>query len=349
MAKYIGYIGTYTKGDSEGIYTFELDTEKGRLSKPELAAKLDGPTYVNISKDNQVLYSVIKEGDRGGVAAFKVNAETGELSPLNKHIADKGSPCHVSVDSERKHVVSANYHSGTIAAYQLNEDGSLKSEASFVDHEGSGPNKERQEGPHAHYAGFTPDENYVVSIDLGIDKMILYQLNDGELSEIASHSFMPGAGPRHIEFHPKEKFAYVFTELSNEISVLEYNPEPLDFREIQVISTLPEDFTDNSQGSAIHVSKDGKFVYAANRGHDSIVVYKVNPYSGELSLVESISTEGHWPRDFAFDPTEKFLIASNQETGTLALFSRDSETGKLELLQKDVPAPYAVCVKFLHY
>lgn len=349
MAKYIGYVGTYTKGDSKGIYTFELDTEKGRLSEPKLAAKLDNPTYVNISKDNKVLYSVIKEGDRGGVAAYTIDAGTGELSLVNKQISDGGSPCHVSVDSERNYVVSANYHSGTVVAYQLNEDGSLNPVSSFVAHEGRGPNEDRQEGAHAHYAGFTPEENFVVSVDLGIDKVILYQLDDGLLSEVSSHSFTPGSGPRHIEFHPKEKYAYVFTELSNEIAVLEYNPEPVEFREIQVISTLPEDFIDNNQGSAIHVTKDGNFVYAANRGHDSIAVFRVNPFSGELTFVERVSTEGNWPRDFAFDPTEEFLIASNQETGTLALFSRDIETGKLQLVQKDVPAPYAVCVKFLNY
>ncbi|ALC80370.1 MULTISPECIES: lactonase family protein [Bacillus] len=349
MAKYIGYVGTYTKGDSEGIYTFELDTEKARLSEPKLAAKLDGPTYVNISKDNQMLYSVIKEGDRGGVAAYRVDAATGELSLVNNQISDGGSPCHVSVDSEKKYVVSANYHSGTIVAYQVNEDGSLNPATSFVTHEGRGPNEDRQERAHAHFAGFTPDEKYVVSVDLGIDKLVLYQLINGLLSEVTSHSFTPGSGPRHIEFHPNEKYAYVFSELSNEVAVLAYNPEPAEFQEIQIISTLPEGFNENSQGSAIHVTKDGNFVYAANRGHDSIAVFQVNPSSGKLSFVERVSTEGHWPRDFAFDPTEKFLIASNQETGTLALFTRDIETGKLELVQKDVPAPYAVCVKFLNY
>ncbi|MFT0801842.1 lactonase family protein [Bacillus swezeyi] len=347
MTKYRGYIGTYTKADSEGIYTFELDTEKKSLSTPKLAAKLGSPTYLNIAKDNKMLYAVAKDGDKGGVAAYQIDGLTGDLTFVNKQTEDGPSPCHVSVDDDSRYVLSANYHSGTIATYPLNESRGLLEPDSEAKHEGTGPH-ERQEKAHTHYAGFTPDENYVVAVDLGIDKVITYRLQEGKLEEVKSHAAAPGSGPRHIAFHPKEKYAYVMTELSNEVVVLEYHPALGEFRELQVISALPEDFDGASQGGAIHVAKDGRFVYASNRGHDSIAVFSVNEYSGELSLVEHVATAGQWPRDFVLDPTEQFLIASNQETGTLTLFERDQKTGRLSLLQSEVPAPEAVCVKFLN-
>ncbi|MBU8786082.1 lactonase family protein [Bacillus glycinifermentans] len=347
MATYRGYIGTYTKADSKGIYTFELDTDKKALSTPKLAAKLGSPTYLNIAKDNSMLYAVINDGEQGGVAAYRIDGNTGDLHFVNKQTADGPSPCHVSVDSANQYVLSANYHSGTIASYTLDGDGSLDAPASEVQHKGSGPH-ERQEKAHVHYSGFTPDENYAVAVDLGIDRVITYQLKEGKLEEVKSLAVAPGSGPRHIEFHPKEKYAYVLTELSNEVIVLEYNPGLGEFREVQVISALPDGFDGKSQGGAIHVTRDGKFVYASNRGHDSIAVFAVNEYSDELSLIEHVSTEGEWPRDFAFDPTEGFLIASNQETGTLTLYERNESTGTLTLLQSNIPAPEAVCVKFLH-
>ncbi|MEM5021321.1 6-phosphogluconolactonase [Bacillus subtilis] len=347
MTKYIGYVGTYTKGGSEGIYSFELDTEKKALSEPKLAAKLGNPTYVAPNKNNTILYSIEKADGQGGVAAYQIDKNSGGLTFLNHQLINGPSPCHVSVDDQNQFVLTANYHSGKVHVFPVQEDGSLQSPVSEADHTGKGPH-ERQEKPHTHYAGFTPEHNYVVAVDLGIDKLYTYKLKDGVLTESGSHSFAPGAGPRHIAFHPKEKYAYVMTELSNEVIALEYNPTAGEFREIQVVSAIPDDFTDNSQGSAIHVTQDGRFVYVANRGHDSIAVFEVNQYSGELAFVERVSTEGNWPRDFVFDPTEGFLVASNEETGNLVLFERDKETGRLTLLPSTVSVPYPVCVKFLH-
>jgi len=237
---------------------------------------------------------------------------------------------------------------GNVAAYLTNEDGSLQPANSIIEHTGSGPS-DRQEKPHTHYSGFTPDEKYAVVVDLGIDKLITYKIEENALTEVSSLSVNPGSGPRHLEFHPNGKYAYLMTELSSEVIALEYHAEDGSFKELQYISAIPEDFTENSQGSAIHVSSDGKFVYAANRGHDSIAVFVVDQDTGKLEFVEHTSTEGAWPRDFMLDPTEKFLIASNQESGNLVLYSRDVETGKLTLLQSDVAVPYPVCVKFLNY
>ncbi|MFC0272587.1 lactonase family protein [Metabacillus herbersteinensis] len=345
--KYIGYIGTYTKGESKGIYSFTLDTTAKKLSDVKSVAELDNPTYVTLSEDNKNLYAVVKKGQLGGVASYTVNSETGDLQAVNSQVVEGASPCHVSVDRGNRNVLSANYHNGTAESY-LVENGSIQPAASTIQLTGSGPNKERQEKPHTHYAGFTPDEKYVVVVDLGIDKVITYEVNDGKLTEVSNLSVKAGSGPRHIAWHPNGKFAYVMTELSNEVLVLNYHPENGSFTELQYIPTIPADFTENSQGSAIHLSSDGRFVYAGNRGHDSIAVFSVNKDSGELAFVEYTSTEGKWPRDFVLDPSEKFLIASNQESSNLVLFARDEETGKLTLLQSDVVVPDPVCVKFLN-
>ncbi|PLR77343.1 6-phosphogluconolactonase [Bacillus sp. V3-13] len=348
-SKLIGYVGTYTKGESKGIYTFTLDTAQAEISGVTAAAELDNPTYLTISKDNQFLYSVVKEGEAGGVAAFKVNGETGQLQAINSQASAGAPPCHLSVDSEKRLVMTANYHRGTVESYLLNkENGAVQPASSIIQFEGTGPNKERQEKPHTHYADFTPDGKYIVVVDLGIDKVLTYTENNGELTEVNSLSVKPGSGPRHLVFHPNKKYAYIMTELSSEVIAVQYNEQDGSFTELQYISTIPNDFTENNQGSAIHMSSDGRFVYAANRGHNSIAVFSVNADTGELTLVELTSTEGDWPRDFVLDPTEKFLVASNQNTGNLVLFARDEVSGKLQLLQADIAVPDPVCVKFLN-
>jgi 6-phosphogluconolactonase len=347
MTNYIGYVGTYTKQESKGVYQFTLDTEKKEITDVKLAAEVDNPTYVTVSGDNENLYAVSKEGENGGITAFSIDPVTGGLKKLNSHSTAGANPCHVSTDHENRTVVTANYHTKMIESYLTNEDGSLKSLVSNIEHEGSGPH-ERQEKPHMHYAGFTPDGKYVIAIDLGSDRVYTYAANNGELSEAGVFETKPGSGPRHIAFHPNGKFAYVMTELSSEVLVLHYEEKDGRFSEQQYISTIPDDFKETNDGSAIHVSADGQFVYAGNRGHNSIAVYKADQDSGVLTFVEWTSTEGNWPRDFVLDPTGEFLVASNQKSNTLTLFGREKETGKLELLQSGVEVPEPVCVKFLN-
>lgn len=344
---YIGYIGTYTKGESEGIYSFTLDTEKRTIGDVKVAAWLDNPTYLTISSNKRYLYSVVKEGGTGGIAAFSINGN-GDLTEINSQVSEGSSPCHVSVDTKNNYVFSANYHKGTVESYLINpEDGSIQTVSSIIQHEGSGPDP-RQEKPHTHYAGLTPDEKYLTAVELGIDALITYKVNDnGTLEKANLLPIKAGSGPRHLAFHPNGKYAYIMTEFSSEVIVLTYHPENGQFTEKQSISTLPEDFKENNQGSAIHISVDGRFVYAGNRGHNSIAVFQVNEETGELNFVEHTSTEGDWPRDFEIDPSGKFIVASNQESGNLVLFARDENTGKLTLLQSDIKVPYPVCVKFL--
>ncbi len=346
---FTGFIGTYTKGSSEGIYSFVLDTDAGKIKEVQLAGKLDNPTYLTISKDQRFLYSVMKENTKGGVAAFKIDPNTAKLSLINTQLSEGSPPCHVNTDGQQRYLFSANYHKGTVESYLINQHtGEISEPSSIVQHEGSGPD-ERQEKAHTHYAGMTPDDKYVVVVELGSDKLFTYEVKkDGELIEVSRLDIRPGSGPRHLAFHSlNKKIAYIMTEFSSEIIVLNYNEANGSFAIVETHKTIPNDFTENNQGSAIHTSSDGKFVYVANRGHNSIAIFKSNLETGKLEFVSHVSTEGDWPRDFVLDPTEKYLIVSNQNSSNLVLFSRNPETGMLELLQKDISVPDPVCVKFL--
>nr|WP_144032209.1 lactonase family protein [Amphibacillus jilinensis] len=341
-----GYVGTYTKSESEGVYKFKLDLEQSFITEVSPVAKLDNPTYVTVSRDNKFLYAVSKEGDNGGVTAFSIDSATHELKKLNS-LAQAGSPpCHVSVKSDGSVVVTANYHTKQIVSYLTNADGSLKEVADIVEHDGNGPH-ERQEKPHMHYAGFSPDEKYVIAIDLGSDTITSYAIDQGKLTKQHVFNAPAGSGPRHIVFAPNSQYAYVMTELSSEVLTLSYNDQTGEFKQVDKIKAIPDHHQTVNDGSAIHISNDGKFVYVANRGHNSIALFKVET-DHTLSLVEWKATEGDWPRDFVLTPDNRYLVASNQKSGTLTLFSRDQQTGKLTLVQPGMIAPESVCVKFLN-
>ncbi|OLO25090.1 6-phosphogluconolactonase [Alkalihalophilus pseudofirmus] len=348
MEKIKGYIGTYTKGDSKGIYSFTLDLQVPQIQDVKVAAHIENPTYLTIDRTNKYLYSVAKKGETGGIAVYTIDDISGDLQLLDSQLEEGPNPCHVSVDSQNNYVVNANYHKGTVQLMGFNNNNEkILSTLSTVKHEGSGPNKDRQEKPHVHYSGFTPDEKFIVVIDLGIDKLITYEVNDEKLNEVNSLSLQPGSGPRHLEFHPNGQFAYLMTELSSQVITLAYDRENGSFTEVQHTLTIPENFTENNQGSAIHVSSDGKFVYVSNRGHNSIASFSVDE-SGHLTLIDFTPTEGAWPRDFVLDPTEKFLVVSNQESCNLTLFARNTTIGTLARIQSDIAVPDAVCVKFLN-
>lgn len=346
--KFTGYIGTYTNGESKGIYSYTFDTKEAKIIDIKVVAQLENPTYLNISEDKRFLYSVIKNGEEGGVVAFAIDPSSNELKLLNSQMASGSSPCHVSMDSKNRYLFSANYHKGTVDSYLLDkESGAISEPVSIIKHEGSGPDP-RQEKPHTHYAGVTSNEKFLAVVELGSDLVLTYEVGEtGELTEVNRLVTRPGSGPRHLVFHPNGKIAYVMTEFSSEVLVLAFNRENGSFAQVQAITTLPNDFTENNQGSAIHISADGKFVYAGNRGHNSIAVFSVNSDNGELQFVERVSTEGDWPRDFVIDPTGAFIIASNQNSSNLVIFGRDTETGRLTLLQSDIAVPNPVCVKFI--
>lgn len=327
-------LGTYTKRASQGIYTVEL--EDGVLSDVQLATTESGPTYVTQSKKG-VTYAVTANDGNGGVAAYAT-----DWSLLNVVGEEGASPCYVAVDEPRQLVYGANYHKGAVTVYQIQADGSLALTDRVVHEEPVGPHK-NQDHAHAHYADLTPDQRLVVC-DLGTDSVYTYDVSDeGKLTLAARYQAEPGTGPRHLAFHPNGQTAYLFGELDSTVTTLAYDQATGTFTKQQKLSTLPTDYTDFNGGAAIRVTKDGRFVYASNRGHNSIAVYQVAD-DNRLSLVEIVSSNGDFPRDFNFNQAEDFLICAHQESDNLVLFSRDADTGKLTVVQDDIVAPECVCV-----
>lgn len=334
-------LGSYTRRISEGIYDITLDTKKKELVQLTHLISEDNPTYLDVS-DNDILYAVAKEGDLGGVASYKKN-DNGTYTLLNRVMLEGAPPCYVAVDNKRQVVYGANYHQGILYSYKISEDGSLTL-ADKIQNNGHGPH-ENQDGPHVHYADLTPDNRLVVC-DLGNDTVYTYDVdNEGKLTEVAKFIASPGTGPRHLVFHPTKPIAYLFGELSSDVLVLDYDASTGSFKELQTISTLPETHTGFNGGAAIRISKDGKFLYASNRGHNSLVVYSISEDGKTLNTLQWISVEGDFPRDFNLSKTDDFIVVSNQNSDNLTLFERNNDTGLLTLLQKDVFAPEVVCVK----
>ena len=353
--KYIAYIGTYTSGKGEGIYIFELDAATGKLTQTGVS-KLENPSYLTVDSRCRYLYAVVEsdefEGKNGGaVCAFSINSKTGGLELLNCQPTKGVAPCHICTDSSGKYLFAANYGEGTITAFPIATDGSIEPHSSIIQHQGSGPNPDRQEKPHAHYVTLTPDEKHLCAVDLGIDRIMVYgfDMQNGCLipDESLYVTLKPGSGPRHMEFHPNGKFAYLINELDSEIVVLGYSPSDSTFHKLQCISALPEGYTGISYGAAVHISPDGNFLYVSNRGHDSIGVFRVEKATGSLELVSHFPTHGKFPRDFALDPTGKFLFVANQNSDTIVQFEINCETGELERVGDIIEVPIPVCVKFV--
>jgi len=332
-------LGTYTRGESQVVYSAQLDTENKKLTDLTLAAKETSPTYLALSKAKN-LYSVTTVDDKGGVAAYDssfnyLNAVTEEGAPL----------CYVAVDNDRQLVYGANYHKGEVNVYQILADGSLKASDAIYHDEPTGPH-ENQDHAHAHYANLTPDKRLAVC-DLGTDRVYTYDVSDaGKLTEVAVFEAPAGTGPRHLVFHPNEKYAYLFGELASTVTVLSYDASTGKFTQENKISTIPEDYHDFNGGAAIRITSDGKFLYVSNRGHNSITVFAVKDNGENLEFVQNISTEGDFPRDFNLDPTEQFIVCGHQKSDHLSLFERNNQTGELSLISKDFYAPECVCVLF---
>lgn len=334
-------LGTYTRRVSEGIYKIDLNTDTNQLENLTLVAKVGSPTYLTTSKDNKIIYAIISENNQGGLVTLVKNDE-GEYERMVAVMAEGAAPCYVALDEKRQFVYTANYHNGDVSVYKTDNEGNLKL-LDTVAHSGSSVH-ENQDAPHAHYSNLTPDGKYMVACDLGTDKVYSYEVTeDGKLNEVATIEVKPGIGPRHLVFHPTLDIAYLFGELSSEVIVLSYDVNTGEFKVIQTLSTLPKEFTAENSGAAIRISKDGKYVYASNRGHNSIVQFGTDD-DGKLTLVGHTPTEGDIPRDFNLDPSEQYVIVGHQNSDNLTLFERNQSDGKLTLLQKDVEGPEVVCV-----
>ncbi len=334
-----------------GISIYRLDLSTGDLVEMSTVSDVKNPSFQAIHPMNRSLYSVAEVEEGGALHAFAIDPATGALRSLNHQSCMGAGPCHVSVDATGRVALVANYSSGGVAALPIREDGSLGEATSVFQHEGSSANPGRQQGPHAHSITIDPGNRYAVSADLGIDKVMVYRL-DPEKGTITPNEppwvdVQAGAGPRHFAFHPNRKHAYLINELDNTAVAYTYDENRGVLQTIQVISTLPGDFTETSYCADIHVSPDGRFVYGTNRGHDSIVIFEVAPGTGKLTVVDYESTRGEFPRNFAVDPSGQFLFAANQNTDNIFTYRIDARTGRLTPTGQEVRTPQPVCINMI--
>jgi 6-phosphogluconolactonase len=332
-------IGTYTKKTSKGMYAVTLDPVAEKLTDVKLAIPSQKPAYLQVGNDGRV-YAVKQVDDQGGVASYSLADDNAKM--LSEVLAAGAPPAYVGLDEERQLLFSANYHTAKIDVFKISPDGQLTQTDSVLHEGATGPQPE-QEAPHVHYADLTPDKRLVVC-DLGMDLVVVYDVSaDGKLTAVSRYKCEDGFGTRHIAFHPNGKYAYLLGELSSKLEVLKYNAKDASFTHLQTIKTIPADWTAHNGAAAIRISHDGKFVYTSNRGENTIAVFAIQP-DFTVKHIQSISTEGDFPRDFNLSKDEHFLLASNQNSDNLTLYKRDAESGKLTLLQKDVACPEPVCV-----
>ena len=355
-SKYLLFVGTYTDKESKGIYAYRFDPVSSELLPLGLVAETTSPSFLITDRNARFLYAVNElqkyEGQAsGGVSAFAIDRDSGRLSLLNEVPSRGADPCYLALDKSGQYLLVANYTGGSVAVFPVNKDGSLGASSAFVQHSGSGPNRERQEGPHAHWIETSPDNRFALAADLGLDEIVVYRF-DGDNGSLTKNDppfakLDPGVGPRHLSFHPNGRFAYVVNELKSTITAFSYDANRGALGKLGTVSTLPANYSGANDGAEIHVHPNGKFLFASNRGHDSIAVFSINPRSGELALVQDVLTQGKTPRNFEIDPTGAFLFVANQDSGNIVVFRIDPQTGKLTSTGQVLSVPSPVSLRFV--
>ncbi|WP_027138362.1 lactonase family protein [Gaetbulibacter saemankumensis] len=333
---YTLYIGTYTKGDSEGIYRAEFNPESGKLTNLTLAIPTENPSFLSYSPNKKYIYAVGEEND-GTVAAFEIEKNK-QLKLLNRVKSFGGAPCHISVNNEGTLVVASNYVGGNVALYNIKPDGSLNEASQIFDH-----NTEIEKS-HAHSAQFVNNQLYVA--DLGRNAMYLYEsenLKPFTLSSSSMITFTENAGPRHFTFTKDKQFLYIINEYASTITTAKKQGNT--YLTLNHTNTLSENYDGQNSCADIHLSKDERFLYGSNRGENTIAVFKRDTSTGKLQKIQNMSVHGDWPRNFTIDPTGKFLLVANKKSNNISVFKIDSNSGKLEFTN-DFHAPTPVCLLF---
>ena len=348
------YVGTYTSGKSEGIYLYRFNLTSGELSHLSTTRGVADPSFLALAPSRRFLYAVNElenfEGKKSGaVSAFAVDQRTGELRFLNQQPSLGGAPCYVEIDSAGKFALVANYFGGNVAVLPVKRDGSLEAATDMKQYQGSSVNPGNQQGPHAHCIMLDAANRFAYSCDLGTDKIMIFRFEPGSGKLIAGEQpwvkLKPGAGPRHLAFHPSGKFMFTLNEIDSTVTAFARDRKNGSLKELQTLSALPAGFTGTNTGADIHVSSDGRFLYSSNRGHDSIAVFMINEL-GALTAVDHQLTGGSTPRNFAIDPTGAFLLAANQKSDNIVVFRLDRKSGRLSPTGQVAHVPSPVCLKF---
>ena len=352
---YFTYVGTYTGPNSKGIYGFRFNTADGTFTPMGVAAEVDQPSFVVTNSHHRFLYAVTEIGSggkgEGFVSSFSIDAKTGALTFLNKVPSLGGGPCHMVVDKTGRMLFVANYGTGSVAAFALKPDGSIGDKTAFDQLSGSSVDARRQKGPHAHEVILSSDNRFLFVPDLGVDHIKIYKVDAAARTFVPNNpafvAVKPGLGPRHFAFGPGERFGYLLCEMGSSVVVFSYDKTKGTLNPIQTISNLPADFTGEDNSAEIQVSASGRFVYASNRGHDSITVYSVDPQKGTLSQLQIVPSGGKIPRNFVLDPSGKYLIAANQKSDNMVIFDVDQKTGKLTPTGRETSVSSPVSIQFV--
>jgi 6-phosphogluconolactonase len=364
---YILFVGTYTEANakptgSKGIYSYRFNRISGKLEPLGVAAEAVNPSFLAVTPGEKFLYAVNElqnyEGKAsGGVTAFALDGNTGKLTQLNEVASHGADPCYISFDRSGKYAMVANYTGGTVAVFPLAPDGHIGQASSVIADAGTlGPNKERQEHPHAHWIQASAHNRFAYVSDLGLDRVLIYKFDaakgmldrggSGAKENFFSATLDPGTGPRHVAFSAGGKFMYVLGEMASTVTVFANNANET-YGVIQTVSALPSGFSGESTAAEIAIHPNGNFLYTSNRGDDSIVVFAINKSTGRLTFVQRVPSGGKNPRHFAIDPAGKKLLAANQTSGNLVEFSIDESTGKLTSDGEVAKVPSPVCLVFV--
>ena len=350
------YLGTYTGPKSKGIYSYRFNESTGRAASPAVAADTANPSFLAVSPDQRFLFAVNEESDYGGgksgaVSSFAINHKTGKLTFLNQVSSRGPGPCYVSLDKTGHFVLVANYDGGSVAVFPVLHDGRLGQTSAFVQHSGHGVNPKRQEGPHAHCIETDHGDRYAIAADLGLDRLLVYHFDSrsGALTpnQPPFAEVKPGSGPRHFAFDPTGRFLYLVDEMGSTIYSFSYDSSQGVLRPLQNISSLPKSFQGENDAAEIAVHPTGKFLYASNRGHDSIAVFAIDPAKHTLTPVEDVPTQGKFPRSFGLTPDGAYMFVANQKSDNVVIFRIDQETGRLTPTGQSLKVTSPVCVKFV--
>jgi len=355
VQEHLLYVGTYTDHGSKGIYAYRFDSTSGKLISLGLAAETPEPSFLAVDSSGRFLYAVnevlsYKSQPTGAVSAFAIHPESGKLSLLSQVSSRDQGPAHITLDGTGKYALVSNYTSGSVAVLPVMEDGRLGEASSFVQHKGSSINPERQKGPHAHAIALSPDNRFAVVADLGLDQLLVYRFNatKGTLEEKPDVvKTRPGAGPRHLVFSSDGRFLHVINELQSTIATYSYNADTGALHELQTISTLPQGYRGTSTAAEIEIHPSGNFLFASNRGDDSVAIFAINSSTGMLTLVGTVPSGGKTPRNFAIDPTGAWLLVANQDSDNVVVFSVDRKTGHLTSTGATVTVQSPTCLKFV--
>jgi 6-phosphogluconolactonase len=340
------YVGTYSPEGEEAIHLCILDLAGGEMRVLHGTKGIENPSYLAVNEAGSILYAV-SEKEEGEVHAFSIEGETKELSPLGSRLTEGGAPCYVSISPGGEYLFVSNYSGGNVNVFPLNSDGTIQEMSSQVRHTGKGIRDDRQEAPHPH--SIIPDGSgeRVWVCDLGLDQILMYRLEEGRLATHREISLPPGSGPRHLALHPSGKWVYLVNELNNTVTVFTNDEVFGGLNILQHVQTLPEQYIAGSDDTAadIHVSPCGRFLYASNRGHDSIVHFSIDQASGMLTAQDWQTSGGRTPRNFAIHGN--YLLVANQNSGNITSYSIDSEDGRLIPTGNELGVSSPVCIKFL--